>query len=162
MATVIPSTLGSPKFKPQQMKRHIQSTEVVIAPSRIISFFPTIDTYADRSLVPGLEKQTLRVRLFEKKITTFDIGTKQMLEFQNLLKSTITFCVIHVVCTSKWVLRPRKSQRMVHFSKWHAYKFSLRTQTQPSSMHQLDVKNTPHHRHQHATTNYVKKWVGFN
>ena len=85
-----------------------------------------------------------------------------MLEFQNLLKSTITFCVIHVVCTSKWALRPRKSQRVVQFSKWHAYKFSLRTQTQPSSMHQLGVKNTPHHRHRHATTNYVTKWVGFN
>ena len=29
-------------------------------------------------------------------------------------------------------------------------------------MHQLGVKNTPHHRHRHATTNYVIKWVGFN
>ena len=29
-------------------------------------------------------------------------------------------------------------------------------------MHQLGVKNTPHHQHRHATTNYVTKWVGFN
>jgi hypothetical protein len=44
-------------------------------------------------LVPDFEKQTLRVRLFNKKITTFDIGTEQMLEFQNLFEITVNFCV---------------------------------------------------------------------
>jgi hypothetical protein len=102
-----------------------------------------IGPYAGRFLVPGLDKKPLRVRLFEKKITTFDIGTKKMLEFQNVLETTVTFCVTRVVCTCRWTLRPRKSQGVVYFSKWHAYKFSLRTQTQPSSMHQLGVKNTP-------------------
>ena len=38
MATLIPRTLGSPKLKLQQMKRHTHGAEAEIKPSRIISF----------------------------------------------------------------------------------------------------------------------------
>jgi hypothetical protein len=113
-------------------------------------------------LVPVFEKQTLRVRLFENKITTFDIGTEQLLEFQNLLEITASFCVTRIVFTFRLGLWPRRSQSVGPLSKWHAYKFILRTQTQPSGIHQLGVKNTPHLWHRHAATNYVTKWVGFN
>ena len=59
-------------------------------------------------MVPDFEKQTLRDRPFNKKITTFDIGTEQMLEFQNLFEITVFFFVNCVVVTFRWEIQPRR------------------------------------------------------
>ena len=98
-----------------------------------------------------------RVRLFNKKITTFDIGTEQMLEFQNPFERTVFFCVNCVVFTFRWGKQPSRSQSVAPLSEWHACKLSMRTQTQPSSMHQSDVKNTSRHQHGYAPQTVVVK-----
>ena len=46
-------------------------------------------TLRNRHFVSNFEKQTLCVRLFNKKITTFDMGTEQIFEFQNLFEITV-------------------------------------------------------------------------
>ena len=50
------------------------------------------------------------------------------------------FCAPRVVLVFRWGLQSTRSQSMVLLSRWRAHKFTLRTQTQPNSIHPTQAR----------------------
>ena len=91
-------------------------------------------------MVPDFEKQTLHVRLLERKLQHYDTSTKWMLFFQSPFGPTVFFCAPRVVLVFRWGLQSTRSQSMVLLSKWRVHKFTVRTQTQPNSIHPTQAR----------------------
>ena len=63
-----------------------------------------------------------------------------MLVFQSPFGPTVFFCAPRVVLAFRWGLQSTRSQSMVLLSRWRAHKFTLRTQTQPNSIHPTQAR----------------------